>query len=147
MTLLMLSCFVGAVEVVITRLLRVWMIIRVEMFKGRLAEVSGERVLATFDGPARAIRAACAISDVGHRLGVKLQAGLHTGECDVLGDQVSGVAVEIASAVAAQANASQVLTSSTVKDLVAGSGITFSESGLHQLPDKLGEWRLFAVGR
>lgn len=119
----------------------------VEMFKGRLAEVSGDRVLATFDGPARAIRAACAISDVGHRLGVKLQAGLHTGECDVLGDQVSGVAVEIASAVAAQANASQVLTSSTVKDLVAGSGITFSESGLHQLPGKLGEWRLFAVGR
>jgi class 3 adenylate cyclase len=104
-------------------------------------------LLATFDGPARAIRAACAISSSARRLGIKLQAGLHTGECDVLGDRVSGVAVEIATQVAAQSAIGDVLVSSTVKDLVAGSGIQFTERGSQSLAGDLGEWRLFAVER
>ena len=119
----------------------------IELFKGRAVRVSSERLLATFDGPARAIRAACAISDAARRLGLKLQAGLHTGECDVLDEEVSGVAVEIAAQVAAQSTDGKVLVSSTVKDLVAGSGIGFIERGAHTLKDNLGEWRLFAVER
>lgn len=123
----------------------------IELFKGRTVEIGSERMLATFDGPARAIRAACAITDAARRLGLKLQSGLHTGECDVMGDQVSGVAVEIASEVAAQSASGEVLVSSTVKDLVAGSGIGFGERGTHSLTDgsknNLGEWQLFAVER
>jgi class 3 adenylate cyclase len=119
----------------------------IELFKGRLVEFSDGRLMATFDGPARAIRAACAIRASAQRLGLKLQAGLHTGECDVLGDHVSGIAVEIAAQVATLAAASEVLVSSTVKDLVAGSGISFVENGSFALKDKLGEWRLFAIDR
>ena len=119
----------------------------IELFKGRTVSVSGNHLLATFDGPARAIRAACAIRGSARRLGLKLQTGLHTGECDVLGDHVSGVAVEIATEVAAQSSVGEVLVSSTVKDLVAGSGIAFVERGTFALKDKLGEWRLFAIDR
>jgi pimeloyl-ACP methyl ester carboxylesterase/DNA-binding winged helix-turn-helix (wHTH) protein len=119
----------------------------VELFKGRAVEITQDRLLATFDGPARAIRAACAISDTAQRLGIKLQTGLHTGECDVLNDHVSGVAVEIAAQVAAESSAGEVLVSSTVKDLVAGSGIRFAERGAHALNGDLEEWRLFAVER
>jgi len=117
----------------------------IELFKGRTVSVSGNHLLATFDGPARAIRAACAIRGSARRLGLKLQTGLHTGECDVLGDHVSGVAVEIATEVAAQSSVGEVLVSSTVKDLVAGSGIGFVERGAFALKDNLGEWRLFAI--
>jgi class 3 adenylate cyclase len=117
----------------------------IELFKGRTVSVSGNHLLATFDGPARAIRAACAIRGSARRLGLKLQTGLHTGECDVLGDRVSGVAVEIATEVAAQSSVGEVLVSSTVKDLVAGSGIGFVERGAFALKDNLGEWRLFAI--
>ncbi len=119
----------------------------VELFKGRAVSVAGNRLLATFDGPARAIRAACAIRGSARRLGLKLQAGLHTGECDVLGESVGGVAVEIATEVAAQSAVGEVLVSSTVKDLVAGSGISFLERGTFALKDNLGEWRLFAIDR
>lgn len=118
----------------------------IEMFKGRPAEIIGDRVVATFDGPARAIRAACAIRDSARRLGIKLQTGLHTGECDMLEERVGGVAVELALQVAAQAAVGEVLVSSTVKDLVAGSGIRFGERGAATL-GTLGEWRLFAVER
>ena len=119
----------------------------IEMFKGRTVEIAGEFLLATFDGPARAIRAAGAIRASAMRLGLKLQTGLHTGECDMLGDKVGGLAVEIAKEVAAQSNIGEVLVSSTVKDLVAGSGIQFGERGARLLKDSLGEWRLFAVER
>src|SRR5262249_56589805 len=95
----------------------------IEMFKGRAVEITSDGLLATFDGPARAIRAACAISDSARRLGVGLQTGLHTGECDVMNDRVSGVAVEIASQLAARSAGREVLVSSTVKDLVARAGI------------------------
>jgi class 3 adenylate cyclase len=119
----------------------------VELFKGRSVEISGNHLLATFDGPARAIRAACAIRDSARRLNINLQAGLHTGECDVMGDNVGGLAVQIAKEVAAQSEASEILVSSTVKDLVAGSGIQFTERGTQTLKNNLGEWRLFAVVR
>ncbi|HEX2488088.1 MAG TPA: alpha/beta fold hydrolase [Blastocatellia bacterium] len=119
----------------------------VELFKGRAVEVTPEGWLATFDGPARAVRAACAISDSARRLGIELQTGLHTGECDMMNDRVSGVAVEIAAQVAAQSTVGEVLVSSTVKDLVAGAGIRFAERGARTLEGGLGEWRLFAVER
>ncbi|MDX2044442.1 MAG: alpha/beta fold hydrolase [Acidobacteriota bacterium] len=119
----------------------------IEMFKGRTVEIIGDFLLATFDGPARAIRAAGAIRASSMRLGLKLQTGLHTGECDMLDDKVSGLAVEIAKAVAAESNIGEVLVSSTVKDLVAGSGIQFVERGAKTFKDNLGEWRLFAVER
>ncbi len=119
----------------------------IEMFKGRTVEIIGDFLLATFDGPARAIRAAGAIRASSMRLGLKLQTGLHTGECDMLDDKVSGLAVEIAKAVAAESNIGEVLVSSTVKDLVAGSGIQFAERGAKTFKDNLGEWRLFAVER
>jgi len=127
----------------------------IELFKGRAIEVTPESLLATFDGPARAIRAACAISDSARRLGIKLQTGLHTGECDVMNDRLSGAAVEIASQIAAQSftqssgqtSSGEVLVSSTVKDLVAGAGIRFAERGARRLEGGLGDWRLFAVER
>jgi serine/threonine protein kinase/DNA-binding winged helix-turn-helix (wHTH) protein len=119
----------------------------VELFKGRVVDVTPESFLATFDGPARAIRAACAIADSARRLGIKLQTGLHTGECDVMNDRVGGVAVEVASHVAAQSSGGEVVVSSTVKDLVAGAGIRFAERGARLLGGGLGEWRLFAVER
>src|SRR5262245_41283854 len=119
----------------------------VEMFKGRAVEVTPEGLLAPFDGPARAVRAACAISDSARRLGIELRTGLHTGECDMMNDRVNGVAVEIAEQVAAQSAVGEVLVSSTVKDLVAGAGIRFAERGARALEDGLGEWRLFAVER
>ncbi|MBS1790745.1 MAG: alpha/beta fold hydrolase [Acidobacteria bacterium] len=119
----------------------------VEMFKGRAVEINDNYLLATFDGPARAIRAAVAIRASAMRLGLKLQTGLHTGECDMLDDQVSGLAVEIAKDIALHAKLGEVLASSTVKDLVAGSGIQFTERGAQKLKDNLGEWRLFAVER
>jgi serine/threonine protein kinase/DNA-binding winged helix-turn-helix (wHTH) protein/class 3 adenylate cyclase len=119
----------------------------IEMFKGRAVEITPDGLLATFDGPARAIRAACAISDSARRLGIGLQTGLHTGECDVMNNRVSGAAVEIASQMAAQSTVGEVLVSSTVKDLVAGAGIRFAERGSHTLTGVLGEWRIFAVER
>jgi serine/threonine protein kinase/class 3 adenylate cyclase len=118
----------------------------IELFKGRPAEIIGDKVMATFDGPARAIRAACAIRDSARRLGIKLQTGLHTGECDVLPNGVGGTAVELATHVALQSAIGEVLVSGTVKDLVAGSGIRFGERGAAVL-GALGEWRLFAVER
>jgi serine/threonine protein kinase/DNA-binding winged helix-turn-helix (wHTH) protein len=119
----------------------------IELFKGRAVELAGDHLLATFDGPARAIRAACAISDSAARLGVNLRTGLHTGECDAVDHRVSGHAVEVATEIAKQAEAGEVLVSSTVKDLVAGSGISFAEHGVYAFREALGEWRLYAVDR
>ncbi|MGH9839338.1 MAG: alpha/beta fold hydrolase [Blastocatellia bacterium] len=119
----------------------------IELFKGRAVEITGDELLATFDGPARAIRAAAAISDSARRLGLRIQTGLHTGECDCIGDEVGGVAVEIARQVASQSRAGEVLVSSTVKDLVAGAGIRFGDRGSHVLRENLGELKLFAVER
>ncbi len=105
----------------------------------------GDGFLATFDGPARAIRCAGAISDEVRGLGVEIRAGLHTGECEAMGDDLGGLAVHIGARVGAKAEAGEVLVSSTVKDLVVGSGIEFAERGTHELKGVPGEWRLYAV--
>ena len=118
-----------------------------ELFKGREVEMLDGRLLATFDGPARAIRCASAISDTAARLGIRVKAGLHTGECDYVEDKVGGVAVRLGAQVAEHAASGEVLVSHTVKDLVAGSGIAFEERGALSLDDVAGEWRLFAVER
>jgi class 3 adenylate cyclase len=117
------------------------------LFKGRAVELSEQRVLATFDGPARAIRAACALNDAARKLGVNLQIGLHTGECDAVADEVRGVAVDIAAQVTARARTGEVLVSSTVRDLVAGAGIRFRDRGTEVVAGNLGEVRVFAVER
>jgi pimeloyl-ACP methyl ester carboxylesterase len=114
-------------------------------FRGREIDTAGDGFLATFDGPARAVRCACAISDEVRLLGIEVRAGLHTGECEVMGDKLGGIAVHIGARVAAQACAGQVLVSSTVKDLVAGSGLSFEELGIRTLKGIPGDWRLFAV--
>ena len=103
-----------------------------------------DRLLAIFDGPARAIRCATAITEYTLRLGLETKTGLHTGECELTDGKVAGVAAQMGECVAFEANVGEVLVSSTVKDLVAGSGIRFDERGVHILPG-CGEWRLFAV--
>jgi class 3 adenylate cyclase len=99
----------------------------------------------TFDGPARAIRCACAIRDAAGRLGHEVRAGLHTGECELRGDDVAGIAVHLGGRVAAEAAPGEVLISSTVKDLVAGSGLRFEDRGVRPLKGLADEWRLFAL--
>jgi class 3 adenylate cyclase len=116
-----------------------------ERFRGREIKTLGDGFLATFDGPARGIRCACAVSDSAGQLGLAIRAGLHTGECEMMEDDVGGIAVHIGARVAAQAGAGEVLVSSTVKDLVAGSGIGFEDRGSHALKGIPEEWRLFAV--
>ncbi len=114
-------------------------------FRGREIDTAGDGFLATFDGPARAVRCACAISDGVRALGLDIRAGLHTGECEVMGDKLGGIAVHTGARVAAQARPGEVLVSSTVKDLVAGSGLAFQDRGMQSLKGIPGEWRLFAV--
>ena len=113
--------------------------------RGRAVKSTGDGVLATFDGPARAIRAAASIGEGAEGLGIQIRAGLHTGECEVIGDDVGGMAVHIGARVMSTATAGEVLVSSTVKDLVVGSGIDFEERGAHELRGVPGEWRLFAA--
>jgi TolB-like protein/pimeloyl-ACP methyl ester carboxylesterase/Tfp pilus assembly protein PilF/predicted Ser/Thr protein kinase len=113
-------------------------------FRGRVLETR-TNFLASFDGPARAIRAACAIRDSAQRLGLMIKAGLHTGECDLIDDKITGLALEASARVAEKAQAGEVLVSSTVKDLVAGSGIQFKDHGVRLLRGVEGKWRLFAV--
>lgn len=114
-------------------------------FRGREVNTSGDGFLATFDGPHRAIRCALAIRDTVQALGIEVRAGLHTGECEVRGDDIGGIAVHIGARVSALAGANEVLVSSTVRDLVIGSGIEFDDRGAHQLKGVPGEWRLFAA--
>jgi pimeloyl-ACP methyl ester carboxylesterase len=116
-------------------------------FRGREIDTAGDGFFATFDGPARAIRCACAITDGARELGLSIRAGLHTGECEIAESNVSGIAVHTGARVAAQAGADEVLVSNTVKDLVAGSGIGFIDRGAHELKGIPGQWRLFAVDR
>jgi pimeloyl-ACP methyl ester carboxylesterase len=116
-----------------------------ERFRGREIDTAGDGFLATFDGPARAVRCACAISKGVHALGLEIRAGLHTGECELMGDKLGGIAVHTGARVAAHARAGEVLVSSTVKDLVAGSGLVFQDRGVQGLKGIPGEWRLFAV--
>jgi class 3 adenylate cyclase len=114
-------------------------------FRGREIKTTGDGFFATFDGPARAIRCARAISDGVHQLGIDIRAGLHTGECEIVGDDLGGIAVHMAARVMSNANPGEVVVSSTVKDLVAGSGIHFTSKGKHVLKGVPGEWELFSV--
>ncbi len=114
-------------------------------FRGREVNTSGDGFLAMFDGPQRAIRCATAIRDAVQALGIEVRAGLHTGECEVRGDDIGGIAVHIGARVSALAGAGEVLVSSTVRDLVVGSGIEFEDRGMHALKGVPGEWRLSAV--
>jgi class 3 adenylate cyclase len=118
---------------------------QLERFRGREIDVAGDGLFAIFDGPARAIRCACAIRDAVRQLGLEVRAGLHTGECEVAGSKVSGIAVHTGARVAAAALPQEVLVSGTVRDLVAGSGIRFDDRGSHVLKGVPGDWRLFAV--
>ena len=114
-------------------------------FRGREEKTTGDGFFATFDGPARAIRCASSIRDSVRQLGVEIRAGLHTGEIELGSDHVGGIAVHIGARVAASAEPGEVLVSSTVKDLVAGSGVHFAERGVHTLKGVPGEWRLFSA--
>ncbi|HEX9235140.1 MAG TPA: adenylate/guanylate cyclase domain-containing protein [Actinomycetota bacterium] len=116
-----------------------------ERFRGREVKTVGDGVLATFDGPARAIRSAVAMREAARGVGIEIRAGLHTGECEVMGEDVAGIAVHIAARVAATASPGEVLVSGTVKDLVAGSGIEFADRGLHALKGIAEERHLFSV--
>ena len=124
-------------------------VIRRELARGRGRELdtAGDGFFASFDGPARAIRCASRISEEVKQLGIDIRAGLHTGECEVIDGKVGGIAVHIGARVASQAGPGEVLVSSTVKDLVAGAGIEFSDRGAVELKGVPGEWRLFAVER
>jgi len=117
-------------------------------FSGKEVDTAGDGFFASFDGPARAIRCACAIRDgVRDQLGLDVRAGLHAGECEVVDGKVSGIAVHIGARVAGAAEAGEVLVSSTVRDLVAGTGIAFDERGEHELKGVPGTWKLFAVSQ
>jgi class 3 adenylate cyclase len=118
-----------------------------DRFRGREIKTTGDGFLATFDGPARGIRCACAIASSAEHIGIATRAGLHTGECEIMGADLGGIAVHIGARVAAKAAPREVLVSSTVKDLVAGSGLQFEDRGPHLLKGVPEEWRLFAVER
>ncbi len=114
-------------------------------FRGREINTTGDGFVTSFDGPARAIRCAEAIVEATGKLGIGLRVGLHTGECEIRGDDLGGLAVHIAARVAATADPGEILVSQMVKDLVVGSGINFIERGEHDLKGIPGSWRLFAV--
>jgi class 3 adenylate cyclase len=114
-------------------------------FRGREIKTIGDGFLATFDGPARAIRCASSVRDQVPALGIQIRAGLHTGECELMGEDVGGIAVNIGARIMSKASPSQVLVSSTVKDLVAGAGIRFADIGTHRLRGVPGNWRLYSA--
>jgi class 3 adenylate cyclase len=114
-------------------------------FRGREVKSVGDGFLATFDGPQRAIRCSMAVREAVAPLGIEVRAGLHTGECEIRGDDVGGIAVHIGARVSAMAGPGEVLVSSTLRDLVAGSGLAFEDRGTHTLKGVPGEWRLFSV--
>ncbi len=118
---------------------------QLSVYDGREVKAMGDGFLATFDGPAKAIRCASAIAARSSSEGLEIRAGIHTGECELMGDDVGGVAVHIGARVSAMASPGEVLVSSTVRDLVVGSGINFTDRGAHELKGVPGEWRLLAV--
>jgi class 3 adenylate cyclase len=123
-------------------------VVRAELdrFEGHEVKSIGDGVLATFDGPARAIRCACAIRDAVQALGVEMRAGVHTGEIELRGDDIAGIAVHVGQRVSSRAGPGEVLISRTVADLIAGSDIELLDRGEHELKGVSGTWRLFCVG-
>ena len=118
-----------------------------QRYRGREIDTAGDSFFAAFDGPARAVRCACAVGDAVRPLGIELRAGVHTGECEVMGDKYGGIAVHIGVRIAACAAAGEVPVSRTVRDLVSGSGLVFDDRGVQPLKGVPGEWPLFAVQR
>jgi class 3 adenylate cyclase len=118
---------------------------QLERFRGRELDTAGDGLYAAFDGPVRAIRCAVAIRDGVRSIGLEVRAGVHTGECEVIGDKMGGIAVHIGARVAAMARPGEVLVTNTVKDLVAGSGVKFDDRGAHPLKGLPGDWHLYAV--
>jgi class 3 adenylate cyclase len=116
-------------------------------YRAREIDTAGDGFLAAFDGPARAVRCASAISGGVQALGIEVRVGVHTGECEVMGHKLGGISVHIGARIAALANPGEVLVSGTVKDLVAGSGLSFRERGSERLKGVPGEWRLYTVER
>jgi len=117
----------------------------VSRFRGEEVNTAGDGFFASFDGPARAARCAVAIRDAVASLGLQIRAGLHTGECEVIDSQLGGIAVHIGARVAAHAEPGEILASSTVRDLVVGSQLRFTDQGVHSLKGLSGEFRLFLV--
>jgi class 3 adenylate cyclase/pimeloyl-ACP methyl ester carboxylesterase len=117
----------------------------ISRYRGREIDTAGDGFFASFDGPARAIRCASAIVSSVRDLGLEVRAGLHTGECELIGDKIGGMAVHIGARVAAEAHPGEILVSNTVKDLVAGSGLRFEDRGEHELKGVPGPWRLYAL--
>ena len=118
---------------------------QLERFGGREVKQTGDGFLASFDGPTRAVRCARSIGEEARELGIEIRAGLHSGECELIGDDLGGVAVHVAARVGAMARPGEVLVSGTLKDLVMGSGIDLVDRGAHELKGVPGEWRLFAL--
>jgi class 3 adenylate cyclase len=117
-----------------------------ELFKGREIKTTGDGFLATFDSPTRAVQCARAVRDAVRRLGLEIRGGIHTGECEVAGADVAGVAVHVAARVQSLAEPGEILVSSTVRDLTSGSGLDLSDRGVHPLKGLVESWQLFAVG-
>jgi class 3 adenylate cyclase len=118
---------------------------QLDVHRGREVKTTGDGFLATFDGPARAIRCARAIGEATATVGLEVRTGIHTGEVELIGDDVGGIAVNIGARIGALADTNEVLVSSTVRELVVGSGLEFSDRGVHTLKGAPDEWRLFAV--
>ncbi len=118
---------------------------QINLFKGREVNYNENGVLATFDGPAKAVRCATAVSASARRLGIKVKTGLHTGECDLIAEKVSGIAVRLAEQIADEAEVGEIMVSRTVVDLVAGSGLQFTEHSIKSFANLPGEWKLFVV--
>ena len=119
--------------------------VQLERHRGREVDTAGDGFLATFDGPARAVRCAAAIREAAAGVGLAIRAGLHTGECELSGDRVVGIAVHLGARILALAGPGDVLVSTTVKDLVVGSGLCFADRGVHTLKGVPGQWHLFAA--
>ena len=116
-----------------------------DQFGGKVLKSTGDGHLATFDGPTPAILCALALQNEAEHLGIEIRGGIHTGECELIGDDIGGIAVHIAARIASQASPTEILVSSAVRDLVVGSGMGFEDRGVHELRGVPGEWRLLAV--
>jgi class 3 adenylate cyclase len=114
-------------------------------YRGRLIKNTGDGILAVFDGPARAIRCAMALCEEADQMGIELRTGLHTGEIELMRDDVGGMAVHLAARVMGKAGAGEVWVSRTLKDLVVGSGFSFREQGVFTLKGVPDQWRLFSI--